>query len=782
MIRPLAGIFVLLGVAAAIGHAQPAGVIVGGRVVADDTGTPLPHVRVVIYSDATPLPVIFTDAEGRFAAARLPVGRYHLSVAKAGYVPTTVPRIDPAASSAVAVRMQRSASLSGRLFDMFGEAVPGIPVVVSRVTTTGPPVVVKTASTDDLGEYRVGGLAAGSYVVNVNNPLALVGPPPPGAGPANGIPSAVADAQMVQLAAGEQASGVDFSGVPSLDALAAMATAQLAQLPNVRIVTNTPGPQTQQLPEGTAAIRGRLTRGDGLAVPRASVTALPQRTPGDPRTNFAPKSTTTDEDGRYEFTGLLRGSYRIRANKPGFNSAFFGDQLGGNQGSIVDVGENQTRSQIDFVLPRHGTIVGQVVDDFGDPVEGALMSVWQIRFQAGRRRLVGVNGAATRATDDLGHYRIFGLPPGQYVVTASLGQLNTQGAGADVSGFAPTYFPGTTRADEARLVPVARSQDVAGIDVSLVPLPTASITGRRIGSDGQPMGGSLVLTQSQRSGALVTPSEGARISLDGRFEFPNVAPGEYVIQADSGKPNGAREGDFVSQFVTVNGTNVTGLILLATPGSSIRGRVMFDGDPPQSIRGISIVPTRADPDRTPLNNSSIARAEVRPDLTFAMDGIHGPRRLTVNNLPPGWMLKSVVAGGLDVTDNPLPFGTRDESLSDVVVLLTNRVTELSGTVSDARGQPAFDYSLLVFPTDRDRWYAGSRFFRRTRPGQAGNFVVRGLPPGDYFVAPVAGASVLSEGQDAWQDPEFLDSIALRAGHATLSDGGTVSLSARLIGP
>lgn len=779
MIRPLAGIFVLLGVASAIGHAQPAGVIIGGRVVADDTGTPLPHARLVIYNDATPLPPIFTDAEGRFSSPPLASGRYHLTATKAGYVMTAVSRIS---STAVDVRMPRSASLSGRLFDLFGDAASGIPVQVSAITTTGPPVVVKTATSDDLGEYRVGGLAAGSYVVTLNNPLGLVAAPPPSAGPTNfPPPPSVTDPQTVQLTAGEQKSGVDFSGVPSVEALTAMATAQLSQLPNVRIVTNVPVPSAQQLPEGTATIRGRITRGDGLAVPRATVTALPQRTAGDSRTNFASKNTTTDEDGRYEFTGLLRGSYRLRANKSGFNSSVYGEQS--TQGTPIAVGENQTRSQVDFVLPRHGTIVGQVFDDFGDPVDGAIMSVWQIRFQAGRRRLVGVNGASVRATDDLGRYRIFGLPPGQYVVSASLGQLNTQGAGADISGFAPTYFPGTTTADQARLVAVSRSQDVGGIDIALVALPTASISGRRIGSDGQPMGGSLVLTQSQRSGAIVTPAAGARIALDGRFEFPNVAPGEYVIHADSGKSNNAREGDFVSQFVTVNGTNVTGIVLLATPGSSISGRVVFDGDPPQSIRGINIEPTRADPDRTPLSNGSIARAELRPDLTFAMDGIHGPRRLTVANLPSGWMLKSVVASGLDVTDMALPFGTRDESLSDVVVVLTNRVTELSGTVSDSRGQPALEYSLLVFPTDRERWYPGSRFFRRSGPAQAGNFVVRGVPPGDYFIAPVvAGTTMLSEGQDAWQDPEFLDSIALRAARATLSDGGKISVSARLITP
>ena len=57
-----------------------------------------------------------------------------------------------------------------------------------------------------------------------------------------------------------------------------------------------------------------------------------------------------------------------------------------------------------------------------------------------------------------------------------------------------------------------------------------------------------------------------------------------------------------------------------------------------------------------------------------------------------------------------------------------------------------------------------------------------LPPGDYFVAAVSGMSVLREGVDAWQDPEFLDSIALRATHVTLTDGAKLSIAPHLITP
>ncbi len=60
--------------------------------------------------------------------------------------------------------------------------------------------------------------------------------------------------------------------------------------------------------------------------------------------------------------------------------------------------------------------------------------------------------------------------------------------------------------------------------------------------------------------------------------------------------------------------------------------------------------------------------------------------------------------------------------------------------------------------------------------------MRGLPPSDYFVATVSGWRVLKDGADAWQDPEFLESIALRAVRATLTEGQKLALSAKLIAP
>ena len=233
--------------------------------------------------------------------------------------------------------------------------------------------------------------------------------------------------------------------------------------------------------------------------------------------------------------------------------------------------------------------------------------------------------------------------------------------------------------------------------------------------------------------------------------------------------------------MTVNGADVADVVLQASPGSTIGGHVTSDGDA-LPARRLTIVPARADLDRTPLRDGSIARGEVQLDLTFQMSGIHGPRRLTIEQPPAGWALKAVLVHGIDVTDMPLPFGSKEQSLSDVEIVVTNRLTELNGAVLDTRGHPVTDYALVMFSLDRAQWYPGSRYLRRSGPDAAGTFRVRALPPGDFLIAAIArtGTGLNTDGDDSWQDPEWLESIAPRATRVTLAEGQKLSVNPPLI--
>ncbi len=194
--------------------------------------------------------------------------------------------------------------------------------------------------------------------------------------------------------------------------------------------------QNPPAPATTASIQGRIVRADGVPVRRARVRLTLQNGNGNSQ-----QQTSTDEDGRYEFTELRAASYLVSASKIGYVTTTFGQRRASDRGDPITVVDGASVEHIDVVLPRAPTIAGVITDENGDPVENSAVSVWQIRFTAGRRRLVGAPNASPRRTDDRGRYRLFGLPPGRYLVGAVVGQLLTDQSTLDIPGYLRTYFP-----------------------------------------------------------------------------------------------------------------------------------------------------------------------------------------------------------------------------------------------------------------------------------------------------------------------------------------------------
>ena len=156
--------------------------------------------------------------------------------------------------------------------------------------------------------------------------------------------------------------------------------------------------------------------------------------------------------------------------------------------------------------------------------------------------------------------------------------------------------------------------------------------------------------------------------------------------------------------------------------------------------------------------ADIAKTRIGDDGRFALAGLQGPRRVRMMSGPPGWSLKAVRVNGFDVTDDVLSFGTRQESVSDVEVVLTNAGPTIKGTATDAQGHPAVDYSVVAFSTrsaavvsaialHEFREADQRRDVHRVGPG-AGNVFRRGRGP--RCRARKVGAS--------GSDPEFLRAI------------------------
>jgi len=110
----------------------------------------------------------------------------------------------------------------------------------------------------------------------------------------------------------------------------------------------------------------------------------------------------------------------------------------------------------------------------------------------------------------------------------------------------------------------------------------------------------------------------------------------------------------------------------------------------------------------------------------------------------------------------------------VEVILTDRVSEISGTVVDDRGRGLGNCQVIVFATDRTLWGTATRFVTVSRSGRDGSFRVRRLPATEYFVAAV---DRLIEGE--WQNPDLLESLVPVATKVAVGEGDTVSTTARL---
>jgi len=781
-----AALVATIGAITLTGFAQsPAQVTVHGRVVAADTRNPLRHARIQSTTDNGAPLVALTDADGRFAVPASTQATTRLTVAKPGYLRMLfeIPRID----ADVELRIPKAAALSGRVANTAGEPVVGMSVTAEAFGGIGTkPTLAARTETDDRGDYRLAGLQPGTYVVSID-PNVIPQPdqqPAVVADRSVSFPEArlaevrsalqkrsyypnvetAAAAQPIVVSGGDERTGLDFT-VPAVDPIDVIGGAVATVIPRGA------GPNQQPIPRSDrAVIRGRITSSDGRLVSKANV-----RLESNGQAVRIP-AAITDEQGRYEFQRLGAGTYTVLAVKSGFNLTGFGEGPG-SRAEPIELRSDETRNNVDITLWRPAVIAGHIVDDLGEPVEGATVHLLQIRFSEGRRRLVDAFNPFIRGTDDRGAYRIYGVPPGAYIVSARVGESVGTGTLFDLPGYSTSYYPASANPADSQQVTVGFGIDAAPIDVALVRAPTARVSGVALDSKGAPLATGLLLAPSRRSGALAVNAVTATVGRDGRFEFAGVSPGEYVIQASRGRDEPFDEGESVSQFVTVGNADVTDLAIRASRGSTFKGRLIFDGDSSiePSAAGLDLQAIPVDMDRTPQTLESPASARIERDNSFELAGLTGPRLLRLSENTRVWTLKAVRVNGRDVTDTPLPAGTAAESITGLEVVVTNRIARVGGTVVDNRDRAVADAEVIVFATDTSSWTEGSRFLVSSPVQKNGTFVVSNLPPGVYYAAAV---TALAPGE--WRDPDLLNSLVVNATQITVVEGETVDTRLRLI--
>jgi hypothetical protein len=472
-------------------------------VVDAQTDVALRRAQIATTAAASRLAPVFTDGLGNFF---LDVsGDVTLTITKAGYAREIVKVASSREAPAeLRVVMKRGAAITGRVVDDLGVPVLAATVVarpVSVATSADTSSRLLTTLTDDLGEFRFGGLPEGEFQVGatpgVVNPRAAqeFRPDSLAVAAAAGVSARVRPGDSVNV--GELVVGADTKvysgGVISRDASGHEASGRVAG--QIRDSRGRP-----------MKVVVHLTR-DGAS------------------TTYA----TSDTQGQYSTNRVPAGSYFVEVSRPGMPTTRYGQRFSGQPGTPIDVRDGATVSGIDFVVAAGSAIAGTIWDEYGEPVQGAAIRALQIQRVDGRSVALPVPGLPPRTKDDRGAYRVFGLLPGRYLVIADADGSPAPGDPAPRGGYAPSLYPGVTNAASALPVVIGQS-DAVGVDFSFQHERTTRVVGIVVDSRGTPARGRVLLAVSQRSGSIMLEPKVASIN-DGAFVFESVPAGDYVVQA-----------------------------------------------------------------------------------------------------------------------------------------------------------------------------------------------------------------------------------------------------------
>jgi hypothetical protein len=524
---------------------------------------------------------------------------------------------------------------------------------------------------------------------------------------------------------------------------------------------------------GTARLSGRVLAADTGKPLRRAVVQVPVPGASDPRWVW------TDQDGRWQIGQLPPGRYTLTASKSGYLTLRYGQLRAFEPGKTLEVADGQVLENLSISLPRGGVIAGRIFDEFGDPLSGAHVGALRYRYADGQRRLTpiteGFEALLSGVTDDIGQYRLHGLPPGEYYVAVATGPpAIPSGQSDDRTGYVPSYYPGTAALGEAQRVIVGVGQEAQNVSFAVTPIRFATISGTVVNSSGQPVHALNI----RLSAADASPTSGRGTGqADGTFLVTNVAPGDYRLRLSHG-PMGRQE--VASMPITVAGQDITGLALVTAPGATATGRVIFEGQPETTPR--TVVGTFSVDQGSAASEANYT--QPRADGTFEIRGLWdrqlfrssgglagGPLEWTENS--SGWFLKSVTLEGKDITDSGYEFKP-GETVSGIDIVLTERVTTLSGTVLDDRGRPIGDYTVVAFSADSSKWGYRSRFVRTARPDQNGKFILKGLPADEYRIVAL---EYVEPGEET--DPVRLEKWKTIGTRVTLADAATKSVTLQL---
>ena len=562
-----------------------------------------------------------------------------------------------------------------------------------------------------------------------------------------------------------------------------------------------PGQGTPSVTPPPGSVEGRVMSITGEPLRKVSVSLRPNGRGGG---NY---STTSGADGSFRFPSVDQGNYALTGERTGYVRETLSSTDG--QTRVIEVVSEKNTSGIELKLTPQSVVAGHVFDEDGDPLQSVTVEVWRFTYPRGRKQLAQ---AQSGSTNDLGEFRIANLAPGRYYLSATNprrgplqafldgggrgGRDGRNGRGGGRAGpvdvvedYVTTYYPNAVEATAASPLELTAGSELRGLDIRLAKARYHRVTGTVQGipvnvaadaskarakgkaADGSPIafppGRGIIVALAPRAFAGGRGGQlSAAIREDDSFEFPAVPPGSYYLIVQNTFPG--QQGVTARVPVDVGNGDVNNVAVRLQPALAVSGKVTVDSTQP-NVRLGSLRLTFTPSEPGPGNQGRNGQTQIADDGTFQATLAADAYLVEAGGLPDGYYLKSVKLAGREMPDATLDLNYGG---GQVDVVLAPAAGDLTGTVQNARGEPAASVQVTAVPVSGSLRRDMNKL---VTTDASGNFTLHGLPPGDYKI--FAWEQVDA---NAWMDRDYRQPFENLAASAKVQESTSPTVTLRLI--
>lgn len=553
---------------------------------------------------------------------------------------------------------------------------------------------------------------------------------------------------------------------------------QSRQLP---VTPPQPQPTTSQapVPQGYRIAGLVVNSLTGQAVPSASVAIAPITQGADREIS---KSVTTRADGRFSFVALSRGKYSLMSTARGFSLQYF--EHHDPFATAIAVGPGLDTDHLVFRIQPDASIEGDITDDNNEPIQNAMVRLFQASTEGGQQKTVPMN---QDQTDDLGHYRMGHLAPGTYYLSVSArpwyaqnsnphrgpgnpnpnpksdAQAMQDAAALDVT-YPLTFYPGTT--DSASATPLQLTPgEKATADVTLHAIPSLHLQIHTASAENAVLGRMVFPRISQRifEGYLdsVFNAPDSWVA-PGVIEISGLAPGHYIVEMPPSTGPGDKGGG-KSWYREIDLAGDAEISASDGPSfASVSGSIFF--------QDAARVPRQASIQLTNPETGETFRSDIadRGEFDFRSDDVRPGRYIIALENVNGFFLQKLTATGAKVMGRTIEIGST--GTVRITGIASRGAAQVDGTAM-REDEPFAGAMIILVPQDPAN---NAPLFRRDQSDSDGTFTLPNVVPGQYTVIAIANGWDLE-----WANPAVLQPYLKKGETIQVPVGGKLQVKVQV---